>query len=407
MKLILQQKNDLPFLTQPVIVSTTVVMVIGLAAFLFSLLGEHPERAWQAYLINFLLWSAVAQGGLLFSVMMHITHARWSGPLASLAESFAAFFPVSLLLFLILFLGQGYLFPWQQMDLHGKEIWLNLWFLFFRDFVGLLILYGLGLTYLYHAMRHKITFDAPRTKVRASLNRLWACGNADHQATQRKATIFGILYALAFAVILSLIGYDLVMALDPHWYSTLFGAYNFIKAIYVGLGGIIILASILHLNPKYPFTLEDKQFHDIGKLFFAFCLVWADFFYCQFVVIWYGNISEETAYIIERTMTQPWQYLAWFIFIVSFIIPFLILINRKIKKNPKFMSLLCFFVILGIWLEHLLLVGPQLNQHVTTLPLGLSDGLIFMGFLGLITAVVAGFLSLFPELAQMRQNEGN
>jgi hypothetical protein len=99
--------------------------------------------------------------------------------------------------------------------------------------------------------------------------------------------------------------------------------------------------------------------------------------------------------------------LAWFIFIVSFIIPFLILINRKIKKNPKFMSLLCFFVILGIWLEHLLLVGPQLNQHVTTLPLGLSDGLIFMGFLGLITAVVAGFLSLFPELAQMRQNEGN
>jgi Ni/Fe-hydrogenase subunit HybB-like protein len=407
MKLILKQKNELLFLTRPVMVSTAIAIAIGLAAFLFSLLGEHPERAWQAYLINFLLWSSVAQGGLLFSALMHITRARWSGPLSGLAESFAAFFPVSLLLFLILFLGQGYLFPWQQMDLHGKEIWLNLWFLFFRDFIGLLILYGLGLIYLYYVMRHKIAFKGAQSDIRMRLNQLWVRGNADFQATQRKATIFGVLYILAFAIVLSLIGYDLVMALDPHWYSTLFGAYQFIKAIYVGLGGIIILASILHLSSKYPFTLKDSQFQDIGKLFFAFCLVWADFFYSQFVVIWYGNISEETAYIIERTMSQPWQPLAWFIFIVAFIIPFLILINRKIKKNPKFMSVLCFLVILGIWLEHLLLVGPQLSQHTTTLPLGLADGLIFMGFLGLITAAVAGFLSLFPELAQMRQNEGN
>ena len=400
MNQIVQQKQELSFLSRPMVVSAAVVMAIGGAAFLHALLGEHPERAWQAYLINFLLWSAVAQGGFLFSVVMHITNARWSRALAGLAESFTAFFPVSLLLFVLLFLGQSYLFPWRQMDLHGKEVWLNVPFLFARDFIGLIVLYGLGLLYLYHSLRHKLVFDNPHNPVRARLNRLWDRGTADRETTHKRATVFGILYTLAFAVVLSLIGYDLVMAMDPHWYSTLFGAYHFIKAVYVGLGGIIILASILHLHPRCRFQLADTQFHDIGKLFLAFCLVWADFFYCQFVVIWYGNISEETAYIIERTMAQPWQPLAWFVFVVAFIIPFLILINRRVKQKPGFMSLLCFVVILGIWLEHLLLVGPALNPHAIGLPLGLSDGLIFMGFLALVTMAVAGFLSLFPELAQ-------
>ena len=100
-------------------------------------------------------------------------------------------------------------------------------------------------------------------------------------------TFFCILYILAFVSVLSLIGYDLVMATDPHWYSTLFGGYTFVKAFYVGLGGIIILASFLKLKSPSAVPLADSHFHDVGKLFFGFCLVWADFFYCQFLVIWY------------------------------------------------------------------------------------------------------------------------
>ena len=218
-------------------------------------------------------------------------------------------------------------------------------------------------------------------------------------------TVFGILYMLAFAMILSLIGYDLVMSMDPHWYSTLFGAYTFVKAFYIGLGGIIILASILHLNPAIDFKLRASDFHDIGKLFFAFCLVWGDFFYVQLVVIWYGNIPEETAYLIERTMTPPWNSLAWFVFIICFIIPFIILLNKKIKTKPQFMSILCTVVIMGICLEHFLLIGPVLNPHVSALPLGLTDGLIFLGFFGLMSLAVIFFLNLFPELVRVVDGE--
>ncbi|MBW2201313.1 MAG: hypothetical protein JRF71_10860, partial [Deltaproteobacteria bacterium] len=129
------------------------------------------------------------------------------------------------------------------------------------------------------------------------------------------------------------------------------------------------------------------------------------FFYVQLVVIWYGNIPEETAYLIERTMTPPWNYLAWFIFIICFIIPFIILLNKKIKTKPLFMSVLCAVVIMGIWLEHLLLLGPALNPHVSALPLGLTDGLLFLGFGSLMALTICFFLNLFPELVRVADGE--
>ena len=96
----------------------------GVATFIYGLSSGHPAHAWQTYLINFLLWSAIAQGAVLFSAVMHMTNARWSGPLASLSEAFTAFFPISFLLILILFLCQNHIFLWLHEDLHGKEIGL-------------------------------------------------------------------------------------------------------------------------------------------------------------------------------------------------------------------------------------------------------------------------------------------
>jgi hypothetical protein len=271
--------------------------------------------------------------------------------------------------------------------------------------MGLLVLYGLGFAYLYNALWLKLDRSVTHGRIRNRLYNRWNRSIPDEKRCRDRMTVFAILYILAFAVILSLIGYDLVMSLDPHWYSTLFGAYTFVKAFYIGLGGLIVLASILHLNPAIDFRLNSSDFHDIGKLFFAFCLVWGDFFYVQLLVIWYGNIPEETAYVIERTMTPPWHGLAWFVFIICFIIPFIILLNKKIKTNPSFMSILCTVVIMGICLEHFLLIGPAINPHVSALPLGLTDGLIFLGFFGLMALSVMFFLNQFPELVRVVDGE--
>ena len=381
------------------------LVLVGLAAFIYELFGPYPERAWQAYLINFLLWSGMAQGAVLFSAVMYMTKARWCGPLAGLAESFAAFFPLSIVLFLLLFLGKAYLFPWQYEDLHGKEVWLNMTFLFWRDCIGLIILYMLGLAYLFNALQLRFDPAQMRTGVRKLVYTGWKRNEGSTSRLKRKMTLWGGLYILSFALVLSLIGYDLVMSMDPHWVSTLFGAYTFIKAFYIGLGALIVLAAIYHLKQGNLSGLTESHFHDIGKLFFAFCLLWADFFYVQLVVIWYGNIPEETHYLIQRTMLPPWRSLAWTVFIMAFIIPFVVLLNKKIKTRPIYMLLLCMVVISGIWLEHFLLVGPALYPHAVVLPLSFSDGLISLGFFGLMAIAISYFLKWFPELSEAKKGE--
>jgi hypothetical protein len=387
------------------IIIALVLVAIGLAAFMNGLFSQHPERAWQAYLINFLLWSAIAQGAVLFSTVMHMTNARWSGPLSGLSESFAAFFPLSFGLFLLLFLGKTHLFPWLHEDLHGKEIWLNIPFLFWRDFFGLLSLYVLGCGYLYNALQLKLDPHQPRRGMRKFVYSGWQQNNRNTARIKNRMTIWGGFYILAFALVLSLIGFDLIMSMDPHWVSTLFGAYNFVKAFYVGLGALVILASIFYLRHGDACGLTSSHLHDIGKLFFAFSLLWADFFYVQLVVIWYGNIPEETHYVIQRTVLAPWNKLAWTVFVVCFILPFFILINKKVKTKPVFMIILCLTVIVGVWLEHLLLLGPALNHSVSSIPLSISDGLITLGFLGLMIIAVTYFLRQFPELVRTKKRE--
>ncbi|MGB9437627.1 MAG: hypothetical protein WCB15_06770 [Desulfobacterales bacterium] len=381
-----------------------IFVAIGVVTFIFGLTSEHPERAWQAYLINFLLWSAIAQGAVLFSAVMHMTNARWSGPLSGLSESFTAFFPLSFILFLLLFIGRTHIFPWLHEDLHGKEVWLNIPFLFWRDFFGLLILYLLGFAYLFNALQLKYDPNQPVGEIRKYIYNAWKQNHPNPERIKSRMTVWGGLYILAFALVLSLIGFDLVMSMDPHWVSTLFGAYHFVKSFFVGLGALIILAAIIRIKQGEASSLKTNHFHDIGKLFFGFCLLWADFFYVQLMVIYYGNIPEETHYVIVRTMLAPWNKLAWTIFIVCFIGPFFLLLNQRIKTKPVLMLTICSVVIVGIWLEHLLLLGPALSHNTQAIPLSLSDGLISLGFLGLMAIAVGTFLKVFPETIPVKES---
>jgi Ni/Fe-hydrogenase subunit HybB-like protein len=380
--------------------AASALVFIGVAA------SGHPGRVWQAYLLNFLFFSAIAQGAVLFSALMYTVKAKWSGPLTDIAESFTAFFPVSLLLFVILLLGRQYVFPWLHEDLHGKEFWLNVPFLFARDFAALSLLYGLGLAFLYHRLYFTLSDRGASSAFARRLLARWQKNPPDEYRWASRMGVFGILYLLAFALVLSLLGYDLVMAADPEWYSTLFGAYCFVKSVYIGFGALIILGALLHMSNRNGYHLENNQFIDIGKLFFAFCLVWADFFYAQFVVIWYGNLPEETAYIIKRTMTAPWNALAWTVFITCFIAPFLILLNRRFKTRPKAMITLCLASLTGIWLEHFLLLGPAFHPHVHQLPLGWVEPVVAVGFFGLLAAAITGYFKQFPELL-MGAADGN
>jgi hypothetical protein len=264
-------------------------------------------------------------------------------------------------------------------------------------------LYIFGFGFLYHTLQLKLSGHDPKGRIRQTIFRLWQKKNLSPDQIRWKMTVWGGLYILAFALVLSLIGFDLVMSMDPHWISTLFGAYHFVKAFFVGLGGLIILAAIMHTRNGAGSPLTPNHFHDIGKLFFGFCLLWADFFYVQLLVIYYGNIPEETYYVITRTMLAPWNKLAWAVFIVCFVGPFFILLNQKIKTRPVYMAIICSVIIIGIWFEHLLLLGPALSHGAASISLGVADGLISLGFLGLMVLAVRYFLNIFPELGGLER----
>ncbi|ACN14622.1 MopC [Desulforapulum autotrophicum HRM2] len=370
----------------------------GFLFFIFMAAGSHPEKAWLAYLTNFMFFTILSCGGLLFSTLMHVTKARWSHTFAAVAEAFSAFFPVSFLLFLFLFIGEDHVFPWMGQNLHGKEVWLNPQFLFVRDGAAFLILYGLGFGYLYNSLKFRLKTAPKDTRLKTFLFNRFEQSLHDTETIRHRMTVLGVWYMFAFAMCLSLVGFDLVMSADPHWYSTLFGAYTFIKAIYAGFGAIILLVSILHLTPRVPFTLTPAQLADMSTLFFGFSIVWGDFFYSQFVVIWYGNIPEETAYIIERTMTLPWSYLAWTVFIGCFILPFIILLSRKIKQSPRIMIVISSCVLAGLWIEHFLLLGPSFLEHDPgVFPIGISAIIISLGFFGLMIISIIAYFKQFPE----------
>lgn len=384
----------------------TILVCAGFGSFLILLGFREDARAWQVYLVNVLFWSSLAQGALLFSMIMHVTKARWSGALQNLSEAFAAFFPVSFLLFGLLYAGRSHLFPWLGQDLHGKEVWLNVPFLMTRDLAGLLLLYGLGLAYVFQAFRCKMRPRPGAGGVRALLDRFLTPA-PDPAVCRGRMTTLAVLYMITYAVVLSLISVDWIMSMDPHFISTLFGGYFFIKAFYIGMGGLIILASILYLAYGEETGLDTAHFHDIGKLFFAFCVVWAYFLYAQVMVIWYGNIPEETHYLIERFKYQSWKLAFLFVFVAAFMVPFFTLLNQKAKVKPVIMLVLCSLALTGIWVENLVMVGPPLRFDTGALPLRIFDVLISLGFVGLSAGAVATLLKLFPELFLRKGEETN
>jgi len=362
------------------------MMLYGAAAFLFTISGSHAARAWQAYLINFVYWTGMAFGAVLFVAIMNMTSARWSRPIKRFAEAPGAFLPIACVLFIVLYFGREHIFPWIHEPVAGKQLWLNAGFLFVRDGAGLALLTMLSLVLLYQSA------SADR---KAALRT--SPGSLPEGKQLKLQAALSPIIGLAYAVVLSLIAIDLIMSLDPHWVSTLFGAYYFMGSFYSALAALMVLCGISRSIAGLQNFIMPRQFHDLGKLLLGFCVVTGDFFYSQFLVIWYGNLPEEAQYVILRIRNTPWQFLAWTVLIVCFALPFVILLNRKIKMKPRAMVMLGAIILIGMWLERLLLIAPSLWKG-QQLPLGMIELSISAGFLGAMALCVLLFLRQFPIL---------
>ena len=362
----------------------------GAVAFWLGISGPRSERVWQVFLVNYLFWSGLAFGSILFSAALVMTKARWGRPIKRLAEAPAAFLPFSFLLFWVLLAGRDKIFPWIREPLPLKAAWLNINFLFVRNGLSLFLLTVVAMALVYFSIRGERNIHLPEV---GGMNRYGDQG----EKNLKKQTILSPILAILFALGFSLTGFDLVMSLSPHWYSTLFGMYFFTGAFYSGLAFLFFL-TLLFVKPlDLGNFIGERQFHDLGKLLLGFCLVTGDFFFSQFLVIWYGNLPEETRFVITRINSAPWKHLAWTVLVLSFAFPFVVLLSRKAKMNRGVMLVVSGIILIGMWLERFLLVAPSLWKG-RDLPLGFSELLISLGFLGLMSLSLLWFFKRFPSL---------
>jgi Ni/Fe-hydrogenase subunit HybB-like protein len=345
------------------------LVIIGAAAFLYGV-ARSPSHAWGMYLVNVLFWSSLAITGPALAGAMQLTEAGWSPDAKRVALTTAGFLPVSVVLFLILFAGRAVLYPWVTTPVPAKAIWLNVPFMSLRIALGILLLYGVATVFL----RAVFADERPGE------------GEASRARRTRLATIMLMLYV----VVLSLWGFDLMMSLDPAWYSGLFGGYYVVTSLYTGFGLVCFLA--IRANARGLVQISPAGIQDLAKLVFAMCVMWMYFFFSQYLVIWYGNVPVETRFFLRRFFVEPWRSLAFVIFVVGALVPFSYLLKRLTGRPPGAHKPLVVIIVMGwiaVFLERIMVVFPSISKE-NTFPLDVREP---QGVMAL--AMTAGFFALF------------
>lgn len=362
------------------------LLAIGVIAFAGSLALGQTERAWQAFLLNFLFWTGIAQCGIVFAAAYQVAKGGWGDAFRRMGESLGFFLPISLVLFVLMMVfGARSIFVWARTPLEGsKGIWLSVPFVTARDLVVLAGVFAISAAYVYYSQRPALSAAASAGAVfRSKYVDRWIEGAGtpeDAERCARRTRTLAPILLIAFGLGYSLIGFDLIMSLDPAWYSTLFGWYFFVSAFYSALALLAIAAAVFHRSWGLEHHLTSLQSHDFGRLLFGFCLLTGGLFWAQWLVFWYGDLPEEVGFVIHRYYRMPWAPFAWVMTYGAFIVPLVVLLSKDLKKHRNRLMLVACWILAMLWLERYIWIVPSIWKG-NGAPL-LIEALVTAGFLG-------------------------
>ena len=382
------------------------LVVLGILTFIGGLAMGSAERTWEALLINTIFFGGMAQAGVMLSVIWQITDAKWGRPFKRIAEGFGAFLPVAFLMFMLVFFGGHYLYEWVEHPMTAKAGYLNMGFFVSRNLVALLVMYGISFFFLMASLK-------PDLALARQLVPGWGGNFADRvlrgygdpeeeQArlallSRRLAPLLGIVYAY----VVSLVAFDYVMSLDQEWFSTLFGVFFFIGNLYTALALMLVIVSRVRKLPLLAEYMTINRVHDLAKLTFAIAILWTYMVFTQYLVIYYSNLSEETPFLITRSLPgTPWYYLFWILFVMLFVFPFVALMARTVCRQPALVAAIGAILWVGQWWAHYLMVVPSIqDRHGDPHFLfGITEILVTLGFGGAFFLCFFAFMSRVPIL---------
>jgi len=405
---------------------------VGVVAFVIGLFSD-PQSAWLAFHSNFIYFATLSQAGLVLACIFVVVDAKWPGPLRRLAEALAAWVPISLVLGCIGIFGGEYIFEWvREGAVHGKEPWLNPMRVYISNIGVLALLTALTLYFLKTSTRPLLGGGAMDggSNFAKSMAARWTQGwkgDAEERAEakaklEKVAAIICLIYAVGY----SLLAFDQVMSMEQTWFSNLFGAYVSWGGILSAVAATALVAVLYRKQPGFERHITEARLHDIGKMIFAFSIFWFYLFWAQYLVIYYGNLPEETVYFLDRLGPQfvidkgftpaawakTWElwdfswarfseaygWLSMVTWFCLWIVPFWVLLGQRPKKTPWILGPVAAIVLIGFWLERNLLVWPSVVKDDNTAWLGVIPLLIGVGFTGAYVLVYLIYSRVFPSI---------
>jgi hypothetical protein len=380
-----------------------VLAAVGLLVFIVGLFVD-PDRVWHALLVNWLYFTSISSAGVMFVAAQRITTARWSRPIIRFLEGYVAFLPVAFVLLLIMLVGRHHIFWWSNHvpDIPEKRIWLNPPFFFTRVIVVYLIITSLSVWYIYTSVRLDVGIlpEAGAKWARGIRERMRKGFKDERRELHSTHSLQGrlaVFMAFAFAFGWILLSWDLSMSLDPHFQSTMYGWWFFMGAWVTALASwtLIVMAWRRYLG-RYD-LIQDKHFHDLGKLCFAFTAFWGYLTFGQYLVIWYGNLAEETHWARLR-LIAGWRVPTLTGVTLMFVLPFFGLLSRAAKVFLPTLVLFATSTVLGLWLHRYLEVYPSIYGVVDNIPLGIWELGVTLGLLGIWGFCYLSFMDAFPRM---------
>ena len=377
--------------------------VVGIAGFLLALSQGQADRAWHLFHVNWLYFTGLAGGSVALAAVHKVANAKWSGVILRFAEAAVAFFPISFIAFLLIFFG-GYdhIYPDFHGLGHGKELWLSFPWMVGRLAVGLIALFLLGWAFVRADLLpdvHEAQSSVSGSRRQRYLRMAEAYDDTPETRTGHEVKIHRLapIYILAYVIVFSVLAFDGIMALQPHWFSNLLGGFYFMGSF---LGAHMLLALLMFYAGRQTgvgILISPKQRHDLGKLCFGFTVFWAYLMWAQFLVIWYGNLPEETGFVFAR-LWGPWLPVGKAVFVGLFLIPFFGLLGVAPKKFPLTLSLFSIISLTALWLERYLLVMPSVTREFGPV-VGLPEVSTTLAFLGLFLFAYAVFARTYPMVS--------
>ena len=349
-------------------------LVLAFLSFLlFFLFASHGrERMFQSFYISWIYFMSLAIGAISFLVIQYAAKVGVSVVVRRVAENIAASIFVLIPFLIMVFYGMDVIFKnWmpESFSYQGSNAWfLNKEFFLLRILLYFLCLGGIAFVYIYKSrLQDK----------KESLNTTRFLQNLSYPS----------LFILA--IVVTFLSFDLLMSLDPHWYSTIFGFYFFTGSYLAFSAALAIFSVLLSRSGIYSRIITRYQFHDLGKYVFAYTCFWAYCAFSQYLLIWYANIPEETKWYALR-QNENWLHLSLLLIVAHFILPFLFFLPETVKKNPKLLIIGSIWMLVIHFVDLYWIIGPSFYSEQPIFDY--KDILVILGFLGLFLAVF-GFFS--------------